>query len=158
MTRDGSAGPHRGCWWSRPDLTHHSSQLAYPVVQAAPTAISHPMKRWSRVSAVSPTTTPAARVTRVASRSRGGSRRRCHAGLVTSTACPSGTVSGWRSIISHRGGWLGHHVAVHHDKAAHDRGQRRYDGLHAKAVSTGFPEEADACRAKAEQLRAKYGL
>jgi Protein of unknown function (DUF2786) len=35
---------------------------------------------------------------------------------------------------------------------------RRYDGLHAKADSTGFPEEADACRAKAEQLRAKYGL
>ena len=35
---------------------------------------------------------------------------------------------------------------------------RRYDGLCAKAASTGFPEEADACRAKAEQLRAKYGL
>ena len=30
--------------------------------------------------------------------------------------------------------------------------------LQAKAASTGFPEEADACRAKAEQLRAKYGL
>jgi hypothetical protein len=30
--------------------------------------------------------------------------------------------------------------------------------LHAKAASTGFPEETDACRAKAEQLRAKYGL
>jgi endogenous inhibitor of DNA gyrase (YacG/DUF329 family) len=42
--------------------------------------------------------------------------------------------------------------------AAHDRARRRYDGLHAKAASTGFPEEADACRAKAEQLRAKYGL
>jgi hypothetical protein len=27
-----------------------------------------------------------------------------------------------------------------------------------KAASTGFPEEADACRAKAEQLRSKYGL
>jgi hypothetical protein len=36
--------------------------------------------------------------------------------------------------------------------------RRRYDGLHAKAASTGFPEEAAACRAKAEQLRAKYGL
>ena len=36
--------------------------------------------------------------------------------------------------------------------------RRRYDGLHAKAASTGFPEEADACRAKAEQLRSKYGL
>ncbi len=42
--------------------------------------------------------------------------------------------------------------------AAHDRARRRYDGLHAKAASTGFPEEAAACRAKAEQLRAKYGL
>ena len=29
--------------------------------------------------------------------------------------------------------------------------------LHAKAALTGFPE-ADACRAKADQLRAKYGL
>jgi hypothetical protein len=38
------------------------------------------------------------------------------------------------------------------------RARRRYDGLHAKAASTGFPEEASACRAKAEQLRAKYGL
>jgi hypothetical protein len=40
----------------------------------------------------------------------------------------------------------------------HDRARQRYDGLHAKADSTGFPEEAAACRAKAEQLRAKYGL
>jgi hypothetical protein len=31
---------------------------------------------------------------------------------------------------------------------------RRIIGLHANAASTGFPEEADACRAKAEQLRA----
>jgi hypothetical protein len=41
---------------------------------------------------------------------------------------------------------------------AHDRARRRYDGLSAKADSTGFPEEAAACRTKAEQLRAKYGL
>jgi hypothetical protein len=47
---------------------------------------------------------------------------------------------------------------LHHDQAAHDRARRRYDGLHAKADSTGFPEEAAACRSKAEQLRAKYGL
>jgi endogenous inhibitor of DNA gyrase (YacG/DUF329 family) len=47
---------------------------------------------------------------------------------------------------------------VHHDQAAHDRARRRYDGLHTKAASTGFPEEAAACREKAEQLRAKYGL
>src|SRR6266545_727676 len=44
------------------------------------------------------------------------------------------------------------------DQAAHDRARRRYEGLCAKAASTGFPEEAAACRAKAEQLRAKYGL
>ncbi|HEY3036910.1 MAG TPA: DUF2786 domain-containing protein [Streptosporangiaceae bacterium] len=55
------------------------------------------------------------------------------------------------------GGHRGSHT-YHHDQAAHDRARRRYDGLHAKAASTGFPEEAAACRAKAEQLRAKYGL
>jgi endogenous inhibitor of DNA gyrase (YacG/DUF329 family) len=55
------------------------------------------------------------------------------------------------------GGHRGPHT-VHHDQAAHDRARRRYDGLHAKAASTGFPEEATACRTKAEQLRAKYGL
>jgi endogenous inhibitor of DNA gyrase (YacG/DUF329 family) len=55
------------------------------------------------------------------------------------------------------GGHRGPHT-FHHDQAAHDRARRRYDGLHAKAASTGFPEEAAACRAKAEQLRAKYGL
>jgi Protein of unknown function (DUF2786) len=55
------------------------------------------------------------------------------------------------------GGHRGPHT-LHHDQATHDRAQRRYDGLSAKAASTGFPEEADACRAKAEQLRAKYGL
>jgi endogenous inhibitor of DNA gyrase (YacG/DUF329 family) len=55
------------------------------------------------------------------------------------------------------GGHRGPHT-VHHDQAAHDRARRRYNGLHAKADSTGFPEEATACRAKAEQLRAKYGL
>jgi hypothetical protein len=55
------------------------------------------------------------------------------------------------------GGHRGPHT-FHHDQAAHDRAWRRYDGLHAKAASTGFPEEAAACRAKAEQLRAKYGL
>jgi hypothetical protein len=51
--------------------------------------------------------------------------------------------------------WL---AAFHHDQADHDRARRRHDGLHAKAASTGFPEEADACRAKAEQLRSEYGL
>jgi hypothetical protein len=33
-------------------------------------------------------------------------------------------------------------------RPAHDRARRRYNGRHAKAASTGFPEEADACRAK----------
>jgi hypothetical protein len=55
------------------------------------------------------------------------------------------------------GGHRGPHT-THHDQAAHERARRRYDGLRAKATSTGFAEEAAACRAKAEQLRAKYGL
>jgi hypothetical protein len=55
------------------------------------------------------------------------------------------------------GGHRGPHTA-HHDQAAHERAQRRYEGLRAKAAATGFAEEAAACRAKAEQLRAKYGL
>jgi Protein of unknown function (DUF2786) len=55
------------------------------------------------------------------------------------------------------GGDRGAHT-YHHDQAAHERARRRYEGLCAKAASTGFPEEAAACRAKAAQLRAKYGL
>jgi hypothetical protein len=55
------------------------------------------------------------------------------------------------------GGHRGPHTS-HHDQAAHDRARRRYEGLRAKAAATGFAEEAAACRAKAEQLRAKYGL
>jgi hypothetical protein len=47
---------------------------------------------------------------------------------------------------------------THHDQAAHERARRRYEGLRAKAAATSFAEEAAACRAKAEQLRAKYGL
>jgi hypothetical protein len=46
----------------------------------------------------------------------------------------------------------------HHDSAAHERAQRRYEALRRKATSTTFPEEAAACHAKAEQFRAKYGL
>jgi hypothetical protein len=55
------------------------------------------------------------------------------------------------------GGHRGPHT-THHDQAAHERARRRYEGLCAKATSTGFAEEAAACRAKAEQLRTKYGL
>jgi hypothetical protein len=46
----------------------------------------------------------------------------------------------------------------HHDQATHERARRRYEGLRAKAAATSFAEEAAACRVKAEQLRAKYGL
>ena len=52
------------------------------------------------------------------------------------------------SLCGACGGHRGSHT-FRRDQAAHDRAQRRYDGLHAKAASTGFPEEADACRAKA---------
>jgi hypothetical protein len=55
------------------------------------------------------------------------------------------------------GGHRGPHT-LQHDQAAHDRARRRHEGLSAKAASTGFAQEAAACRAKAEQLRAKYGL
>jgi hypothetical protein len=55
------------------------------------------------------------------------------------------------------GGHRGPHT-THHDQAAHERARRRYEGPRAKAAATGFAEEAAACRAKAEQLRAKYGL
>jgi dTMP kinase len=55
------------------------------------------------------------------------------------------------------GGHRGPHT-THHDQAAHERARRRYEGLRAKAASTGFADEAVACKAKAEQLRVKYGL
>jgi len=55
------------------------------------------------------------------------------------------------------GGMRGPHT-YHHDDAAHQRAGRRWEGLHAKAASTSFPHEADACRAKADALRDKYGL
>ncbi len=55
------------------------------------------------------------------------------------------------------GGTRGPHT-FHHDDAAHQRARRRWEGLHAKAGSTSFPHEANACRAKAEQIRDKYGL
>jgi hypothetical protein len=48
--------------------------------------------------------------------------------------------------------------SYHHDDAAHERARRRYEGLRAKAASTNFGPEADACNTKAEQLRDKYGL
>ena len=55
------------------------------------------------------------------------------------------------------GGTRGPHT-YHHDDAAHQRARRRYEGLRAKAAGTSYPHEADACRAKAEALRDKYGL
>jgi len=39
-----------------------------------------------------------------------------------------------------------------------ERARRVIAGLEAKAARTTFPHEADACRAKAEQLRRKYAL
>ncbi len=55
------------------------------------------------------------------------------------------------------GGTRGPHT-YHHDDAAHARARRRYEGLRAKAAGTSFPHEADACRAKADAMRDKYGL
>jgi hypothetical protein len=47
---------------------------------------------------------------------------------------------------------------THHDDTAHERARRRYEALHRKAAGTNFAHEAEACRSKAEELRAKYGL
>jgi hypothetical protein len=55
------------------------------------------------------------------------------------------------------GGVRGPHT-YHHDDTAHQRARRRYEGLRAKAAGTSFPNEADACRAKADAMRDKYGL
>ena len=55
------------------------------------------------------------------------------------------------------GGVRGPHT-FHHDDQAHQRARRRYDGLKAKAASTSYPHEADACHAKADAMRDKYGL
>jgi hypothetical protein len=55
------------------------------------------------------------------------------------------------------GGLRGPHT-YHHDDQAHTRARRRYEGLRAKADATSFPHEADACRAKADAMRDKYGL
>jgi hypothetical protein len=62
-----------------------------------------------------------------------------------------------RSWCGACGGYRGPHT-THHDDAAHQRARRRYEALCRKATSTNFSHEADACRAKAEQMRAKYGL
>jgi hypothetical protein len=55
------------------------------------------------------------------------------------------------------GGVRGPHT-YHHDDTAHQRARCRYEGLRAKAAGTSFPNEADACRAKADAMRDKYGL
>jgi Protein of unknown function (DUF2786) len=55
------------------------------------------------------------------------------------------------------GGCRGPHT-MHHDDAAHERARRRYEALCRKAAGTAFPHEAAACRAKAEEMLAKYGL
>jgi len=55
------------------------------------------------------------------------------------------------------GGDRGPHT-FHHDNVAHERARRRYEALCRKAAVTNFAYEAEACRAKAEQLQGKYGL
>jgi hypothetical protein len=62
-----------------------------------------------------------------------------------------------RSWCGACGGYRGPHT-THHDDAAHERARRRYEALCRKAAGTTFPHEAAACRAKADELRAKYGL
>ena len=62
-----------------------------------------------------------------------------------------------RSWCGACGGYRGLHT-THHDDTAHERARRRYEALHRKAAGTNFAHEAEACRSKAEELRAKYGL
>ncbi len=62
-----------------------------------------------------------------------------------------------RSWCGACGGYRGSHT-THHDDAAHERARRRYEALRRKAAGTNFVHEAEACQAKAEELRAKYGL
>jgi hypothetical protein len=73
---------------------------------------------------------------------------------------PPGGANGrgqWRTWCSECGGQRAEHT-VHHDQATHERARRRYEALLRKAAGTTFAHEAAACRAKAETLRAKYGL
>jgi Protein of unknown function (DUF2786) len=72
---------------------------------------------------------------------------------------PGATSSGTRPKVmcSACGGLRARHT-VHHDQAAHQRARRRHDALLRKAAATTFEHEAAACRAKAEAMRAKYGL
>ncbi len=67
----------------------------------------------------------------------------------------------WRPVAdlvcSVCGGQRAEHT-VHHDQAAHERARRRCEALLRKAAGTPFEHEAAACRAKADALRAKYGL
>src|SRR6266540_1199959 len=77
------------------------------------------------------------------------------------TAGQAGERQRWRPVAdlvcSVCGGQRAEHT-VHHDQAAHERARRRCEALLRKAAGTPFEHEAAACRAKADALRAKYGL
>ena len=87
-------------------------------------------------------------------RQRGGQRRQ-----EQRQPPPTGANGGgrWRTWCSVCGGQRAEHT-VHHDQAAHERARRRCEALLRKAAGTPFEHEAAACRAKADALRAKYGL
>jgi cell division protein FtsN len=86
-----------------------------------------------------------------------GSRQRERARQRASQPPPHAGTSRSGTWCGPCGGVHGPHT-FHHDDATHTRAWRRYEGLKAKAASTSYPHEADACQAKAESLRDKYGL
>jgi Protein of unknown function (DUF2786) len=87
-------------------------------------------------------------------RQRGGQRRQEQRQPPPTGANGSGR---WRTWCAACGGQRAEHT-VHHDQAAHERARRRCEALLRKADGTPFEPEAAACRAKADALRAKYGL
>ena len=91
-----------------------------------------------------------------ARRAREEERRRRRARQDRQPPPPAGT-SRPRSWCGVCRGDRGPHT-MHHDDAAHERARRRYEALGRKAAGTSFPHEAEACRSKAEELRAKYGV
>jgi hypothetical protein len=71
---------------------------------------------------------------------------------------PGATSSARPKVMCLACGGLRARHTVHHDQAAHQRARRRHDALLRKAAATTFAHEAEACRAKAETMRDKYGL
>jgi hypothetical protein len=137
----GSASARSAHGWPssilRPCLTTRAASAA-----SAPTPASRP----PTVPASAPGSRPASEPRTTPAANSAKSRAAANATASPHPAAHAGT-SRPGPYCGTCGGHRGPHT-THHDQAAHDRARRRYNGRHAKAASTGFPEEADACRAK----------